>query len=192
MKRTAIILNLHLFLLCTIFGQSSYERSWQECQKLGYYESQQCMIGSETPWFEGTTISDRVINRVTVKDKVAVIHFWYMACPPCIAELGGLNDVVKAYQERSDIEFISFTRDDKEDLVESFFPNHALLFEIIPDSEKSILDVFKIWWGFPTTMVIDKTGKIRLITSGGKPDADEASREIKETLIKAIEECLKE
>ena len=106
MKRTAIILNLKLLLLCTLFAQRNYEASLQKCQDLGFIESQDCMIGSGIPWFEGTTIHERKIDPTTFKDKVAVIHFWFTACPPCISELGGLNEVVDTYKERSDIEFM--------------------------------------------------------------------------------------
>ena len=75
--------------------------------------------------------------------------------------------------------------------MDSFFPKHSLRFEIVPDAMKHIMGVFNIRWGFPTTMVIDKAGKIQLITSGGQVDPVAASKHIKEVLIHSIEECLK-
>lgn len=189
MKVVTLIINLVFATL--IFGQNNYEEAMKNCISLGYLESQKCMEGEMIPSFEGITYNDEKLTSESIKNKVAVINFWFIACPPCIAELGGLNRTVEKYKERDDIIFISFTTDNKETLEEEFFPNYNLDFEIIQNSQDMILEVFKIWWGYPTTIIIDKSGKIHRITSGGKSDAEEASKEIEEMLSKSIDECLK-
>ena len=50
-----------------------------------------------------------------------VVNFWYMICGPCLIEMPALNQLVEDYKE-SDINFLSFTFDKKEDL-EIFFKN---------------------------------------------------------------------
>ena len=50
-----------------------------------------------------------------------VVNFWYMNCGPCLIEMPALNQLVEDYKE-SDINFLSFTFDKKEDL-EIFFKN---------------------------------------------------------------------
>ena len=174
------------FLIC----QSEYGKLMEECKEQGYFESQDCMIGKEITAFNGITYDGRQIGNSTITNKIGVINFWFMACPPCMAELDGLNAVVDHYEERDDIEFISFTTDEKQDIIEGFLPFHQFKFEIIPDAENTILEVFRIWWGFPTTIIIDKSGKIFKIFSGGVTDEEEASKEIKSTLIRLIDECL--
>jgi peroxiredoxin len=191
MLSNALLLILCLHLSFTSIGQKSYEQSLLECQTLGYLEGQQCMVGSAIPYFEAETIAEKEINSSTVKGKIVVFNFWFMACPPCIAELPGLNKVVEMYKDKSDIEFISFTLDSEDELLKYFFPNNSLSFEIISDAKNIIFDVFKIKWGFPTSMVVDKNGMIHLITSGGNTNEEEAIRNIIETLSNAIEECSK-
>ena len=93
MKLTSIILYLNLLLVTSLSGQKSYAESLQKCMKLDFIESQNCMLGKEIPAFEATTLNERVINNASLKNKVVVINFWFIACPPCIAELGGLNEV---------------------------------------------------------------------------------------------------
>ncbi|MBL7791046.1 MAG: TlpA family protein disulfide reductase [Saprospiraceae bacterium] len=190
MKEAFIVL---ICLFCNfdaLICQSEYEKLMDECKEQGFFESQECMIGKEIPEFNGITYEGRQIGNSTIKNKIGVINFWFMACPPCMAELDGLNAVVEHYKERSDIEFISFTTDDKQDIIEGFLPFHQLKFEIIPDAENTISEVFKSWWGFPTTIIIDKSGKIHKIFSGGMTDEKEASKEIERTLIRLIDECL--
>jgi peroxiredoxin len=191
MKRTITLLSSHfLFASLALFGQTEYQASMAECQSLGYIESQECMKGKPIPSFEGTTYEGIILNQQSIENKVAVINFWFIACPPCIAELDGLNNTVKRYQDNKDVVFISFTREDKQILEEEFFPNYDLDFHIIPDSEAIILEVFRSWWGYPTTIVVDKSGRIHTITSGGKTESEEASREIEEFLSKSIDACL--
>lgn len=190
MKNAAIIL-LGIFASSyALFCQSDYGALMEACKQLGYLESQECMTGQKIPEFDGITYDGKQIGNHTLKNKVSVINFWFMACPPCMAELGGLNAVVEFYKERDDVAFISFTTDEKQDIIESFLPFHQLEFEIIPDAKLTIIEVFKIWWGFPTTIVIDKSGKIHKVFTGGSTDEEEASKEIERTLRGLIDDCL--
>jgi len=190
MKKSILTLNLILLLTVSMFAQNDYETIANDCKELGYFGSQECMMGAKIPTFEGITYEGKQINNLSIENKVAVINFWFIACPPCIAELGGLNEVVEKYKERDDVVFLSFTREDKAILEKEFFPNHELNFEIIPDSEETILNVFKSWWGYPTTLIIDKSGKIHSITSGGSIFEEEARENIKGFLEHGIDACL--
>ncbi len=167
-----------------------YDAVMNKCKEAGFFESQECMVGHKIPEFNGTTYNGKKIGNDNIKNKIAVFNFWFMACAPCIAELDGLNEVVDLYKNRDDIQFISFTTDTKQNVINDFLPFHTLNFEIIPDAENTIFNVFKSWWGFPTTIVIDKTGKIHKIFSGGSTDKKEGSKKIKTTLIKLIDECI--
>ncbi|BDS10820.1 TlpA family protein disulfide reductase [Aureispira anguillae] len=191
MKKATFIITLNLLLVFVTFGQNDYKKSMEECRSLGYFESQECMIGEKIPLFEEVTYEGKKITPQSIKNKVVVINLWFMACAPCIAELDGLNKVVENYKKRKDVLFISFTTDSKQVLEEDFLPNYELNFEIIPNSEETIFNVFKNGWGFPTTIVVDKSGKIHKITAGGATDPEKASKKIEKILTQSINECLK-
>lgn len=190
MKKSIVFLVVNLAFSFVLFGQNKFEASMKECQSLGFFESQECMKGKYIPHFEGMTYNGKILNTLSIENKVAVINFWFIACPPCIAELDGLNKTVEKYKEREDVMFISFTRETKQILAEEFFPNYNLDFEIIPNSERTILEVFRSWWGYPTTIIVDKSGTIHRISSGGNSDPEIASTEIEALLSKSIDECL--
>ena len=185
---------LSLFILIGLFqlnAQNEYLASIQKCHKKGLLESQQCMIGEKIPEFEAITINGAHINSQQLKNKVTILHFWFLACPPCIAELDGLNQVVNNYEEHTDIAFLAFSLDDKKILQEEFYSKYELEFKVIPNATELILDTFQNRWGFPTTIIVDKNGKIHRIKSGGKSSEIEASSEIKAFLMAGINECLK-
>lgn len=188
--KNTLTLVLVLFFFLNLSAQSEYSVAMDACRNLGYFESKECIVGQSLPIFEGTTIDGYVINNQAIKNKVTVINFWFTACPPCIAKLDGLNKIVEKYNQREDVVFLSFTRDTEEILNEDFFPHHKLDFEIIPNAESLILQTFKSWWGFPTTFIVDKSGKVFKVLSGGKTNAVEASLEAEKTISLLIDECL--
>ncbi|MEE3241680.1 MAG: TlpA disulfide reductase family protein [Candidatus Neomarinimicrobiota bacterium] len=91
-----------------------------------------------------------------------VVNFWYMNCGPCLIEMPALNQLVEDYKE-SDINFLSFTFDKKEDL-EIFFKNTEFNYIHAP------VDL-NFMYGFdinvyPTHWIVDETGVIRDLIVG--------------------------
>ena len=179
-----------LFFLSSANGQNDYQNRLAECFKLEYLESQQCMLGQQTFNFVGKTYEGDIVSSAELKGKVLVLNFWFMACPPCMAELGGLNAIVDQYQD-ANVEFISFTLDEKKDLARDFFPNHSFKFKVVPDCQDFIIEELKLGWGFPTTFIIDQEGTIQKIISGGETEEVAASAAIKAEIIPELEKLLR-
>lgn len=177
------------FCFFLAFSQNDYHTALAECGKLKYFESQQCMLGKKIFDFKGLSYENEVINSSALKGKVIVLNFWFMACPPCMAELGGLNEIVDQYKN-ANVAFISFTFDSKTDLEKDFFPTHKFNFKIIPDSQDFLIEELKHGWGFPTTFIVDQNGFIQKIFSGGATEEAIANKEIKENIIPELERLL--
>lgn len=96
------------------------------------------------------------------------------------------------YKSNENIVFLAFTRDSKDDLKNGFFPNYKLDFKIIPNSEKLILETFKMWWGYPCTILLDKHGKVYKVFVGGKQDVNLASKNIETVISNALKELIEE
>lgn len=171
-------------------AQSNYFTNLQRCNEMDYFESIQCMVGSEIFEFNGRTLDNEEIDFGLLKGKILVLNYWFTACGPCIAELNGLNELVEKYSKNDDIKFISFTSDTRRYLEEEFFPNYKFDFKIIPDGQEFLLSEIKHTWGFPTTIVVGQDGKIKFITTGGSTEVEKASKEIKTKLVSEIEKLL--
>lgn len=186
--KTLLSLIILLAFLSLSNAQENYYLAMENCK--GSSNTKKCLEGARIPNFKGVNILGDTISNEDIKGKVAVIHFWFMYCHPCIAEMPGLNEVVEAYQENDKVEFISFTTDEMASLEEQFFPKHEFKFEIIPGANDIIRKTFKSGWGFPCTIVVNRKGNIHKIFSGGNSETEIASKEIREKLTKLIEECL--
>ena len=53
-----------------------------------------------------TNASGTAVSLSSLKGKVVFLNFWATWCPPCIAEMPGINELYKSFSNREDIEFI--------------------------------------------------------------------------------------
>lgn len=120
------------------------------------------------PAFEGTDLEGNAVNscELFAGNKVTVVNFWFSGCAPCVGELGELNALNEQLKEY-DGAVIGINTD-------TLDGNQAMI-----DEAKYILEQMgaayqNIWFdsssdagrfageiiGFPTTYVVDSSGKI--------------------------------
>jgi peroxiredoxin len=129
---------------------------------------QESFLGCKIPDFQTTTITGEPISLSLLEEKVIVINFWFTSCAPCIAEMPSLNKLVEEFKE-SDVTFISFARDSRIEL-ESFLAKRKFDFKIVA-SANDIAESYCVGInGWPVSMVVDKSGIVRKIVSGGHVD----------------------
>lgn len=117
--------------------------------------------GEPAPDFETTDINGKTVKLSDLKGKIVVINFWFTTCPPCVAEIPELNKIASKYK-KSSVEFLAITFENK-DKVAPFLKKHPFYFDIITDAK--IIRKYNII-GFPTSLIIDKEGKIMFKKTG--------------------------
>ncbi|MBK7880543.1 MAG: TlpA family protein disulfide reductase [Saprospiraceae bacterium] len=146
-----------------------------------------CLIGARVPDFEVELIDGSKYSSENLKGKVSVINFWFIDCPPCVAEINGLNSLVKLFGKNK-LNYIAIGRDQRSD-IESFLKNNVWNYKHISGETKIIDNIFKLYWGYPTTFVLNKQTEIIYATSGGKSDST-ASQELLDKLIPIIKSAI--
>ena len=79
-----------------------------------FFVSADCITGAQVPEFEARSIDGRKINSELLKGKVTILNFWFIACPPCVAEIPGFNAIVEKFGT-DQINYIAIGRDNKKD-----------------------------------------------------------------------------
>ena len=120
--------------------------------------SHSCIIGSQLPDFEATSLAGKKYNKENLYGNMNIINFWFITCPPCVKEMPELNSLVEKYSKRN-INFIAIGRDSQKD-IEEFLTVKEFKFDIVPNGSDLIYKNFNAFWGYPTTMVTDTKGKI--------------------------------
>lgn len=122
------------------------------------------LIGCKAPNFNVKTIEGVELNLDHLKGKVIVINFWFEGCAPCITELPALNRLKEEYESK-DVVFIAFGRDNTKSIKE-FLKTRDFKYHLV-SNEYDLINDYCIIGGWPTNMVLDKSGILRQLFNDG-------------------------
>lgn len=127
--------------------------------------------GAEAPDFEVTTTDGRTVSMNSLlegKEVLAVVLFatW---CGPCEKEFPEMDKVYQKYSDRMGMIAVNPDALDDEKAVQEYAEKHHFSFPIAKGNDS--LGVIKTTM-YPTTLIIDRTGRIGLWRVGSIPDAE--------------------
>lgn len=164
-----------LFSFALIAGLSQAQTTQQANADAVYQALQKRLaetIGKPFPEFKLITDSG-ALNNESFIGKTVFINFWFESCAPCIAEFEGLRIMYEKLKDNKDIIFIGVTYETQEKIkaVKEKFKLHYPMASI-PITACYQLNMNN---GFPTSIILDPTGKISYIHSGGSTNIDVAT-----------------
>jgi len=125
------------------------------------------------------SLPDLAGNVHSLKDysgRILVLNFWATWCPPCLGEMGKLNELYEKYRPDG-LEVVGIALDkDSLGLVSPFVKENQIKYTILVGGQET-LSQLRNFKGVPTTLVFDKTGEIRK-----KFDSSFEKEEMEETL----------
>ena len=106
------------------------------------------------------TINGKKITTQDLRGKVVLFNFWATDCPGCINEMPELINTYNKYK-KDNFEVIAVSMFyDPPSRVISYAKNNKLPFPVILDFDKSIKNAFKNIKLTPTSILIDRNGKL--------------------------------
>ncbi|MEO3408502.1 TlpA disulfide reductase family protein [Mucilaginibacter sp. CAU 1740] len=136
------------------------------------------LIGKPAADFDLIDMRGKHWSLKALRGKVVVLNFWYTSCPPCLQEMPKLNEITGLYSADK-VVFLALTFNEREK-VKQFLQLHKFNYIILPGS-KTVDQQYGIT-GWPTSLVIDKKGKISAALN--------ISEDIKQDLVSAIDKNL--
>lgn len=121
---------------------------------LKYYH----MEGLPFPEFKFTDLDGKLYTSKNTKGKTIMLKTWFIGCKACIAEFPELNKLVKKYQQRNDMIFVSLADDTKPEL-KSFLEKRKFEYKVFPNQEDFIKKELNLQI-YPTHIIVDKNGII--------------------------------
>lgn len=115
-----------------------------------------------------TTVKNKHTSLKDFKGKILVINFWSIHCAPCINEIPSFHALTKKYNK--DLAVLAFTLDSKEE-ISNYLQKHEFNVEVIADA-KLFVQKYSLGSGLPFSILVDKTGKIIYVKSGGETDPE--------------------
>jgi peroxiredoxin len=135
------------------------------------YESTFYAAGSrpEAPRVSGTTITGQHLSLTAYRGKVVVLNFWGSWCAPCRAEAPALGTLARQMYSRG-VRFVGVDIRDEPDAARGFMQTFSITYPSLNDPDDEIALLFHSTVppaAIPTTLIIDRTGRIAARIVGG-------------------------
>ncbi|HWC54966.1 MAG TPA: TlpA disulfide reductase family protein [Chitinophagaceae bacterium] len=109
-----------------------------------------------------------IFTNDSLRSKITFINFWFETCAPCAAEFQALEKFYTNNKSRRGFQFVSITYE-ADTVIERIRMKNNLTYPMYHLSYDSCRKVL-INLGYPTSQIIDKTGKIVYSVTGGPLD----------------------
>lgn len=134
-----------------------------------------CVIGAASfakikadnaPDFVLKSASGENVRLSELKGRVVMLNFWATWCGPCAEEIPALNELHESL-DPDDFELLGINLDEDESKAMYLAKKLDVNFPVLFDRDKDVSRNFDIK-AMPTTIVIDRAGKIRHVNRGYK------------------------
>lgn len=119
--------------------------------------------------FKLTTFDGKPVSLDQFKGQVTIVDFWGTWCPPCREEIPHFIDLKKKY-EKEGLAIVGINIEDGEPAevnatIKEAVAEMGINYPCVVGNEK-LVDTVPDFQGFPTTLFIDRTGKVRAKVTG--------------------------
>ena len=119
-------------------------------------------LQTEAPDFSLTASDGSQVKLSGLRGKVVLVNFWATWCPPCKAEMPDLNALQQEFGSAHDLVVLGINAgDDSQAAVVTFAQQNRLSFPLLLDPDDQVSDSLYAVRALPTSLIIDRTGKIR-------------------------------
>lgn len=115
-------------------------------------------------------VDGKTITLADHRGKVTIVDFWGTWCPPCREEVPLFVELKKRYGKQG-LEIVGITYEngggDVKQTIKDFIQENGVSYICVIGDDKT-RDQIPDFEGYPTTLFIDRAGKVRLKLTGGR------------------------
>jgi peroxiredoxin len=123
--------------------------------------------GSPAPPFTLAARSGQAVSLGQYKGQVVMINFWASWCGPCRTEMPLLESIYKKYNKMG-FTMLGVNVEPNSQAANDWLKATPVSFPILYDTDSKVSKLYDVA-GMPSTVIIDRTGKLRVLHRGYKP-----------------------
>jgi thiol-disulfide isomerase/thioredoxin len=123
--------------------------------------------GAVAPAFQLHTSGNTDLSLSDLKGQVVLINFWASWCGPCREEMPVLEQLYKKYKPAG-FTLLGVNVEPKSAEAEGFLKSTPVSFPIVFDPDSKVSKLYEVS-GMPSTVILDRKGKVRYVHHGYKP-----------------------
>lgn len=120
--------------------------------------------GSPAPGFQLQTLDGTAVSLADYQGDVVVINFWATWCPPCRAEMPGIQAVYETYKADG-LTVLAVNAQEDTDTIQAFLQETGFTFPVLPDPYGQAIRAYGVR-SFPATFILNRDGNIDTIHQG--------------------------
>lgn len=155
----AAVFGLLLLLTTAAFSVPTSPISPEEAQVLASMGLEQVRGAPNLLDFTLPDLTGKKVQLASLKGKVILVNFWATWCPPCRAEMPGMEKLYQSLKDNPD--FVMLAVDSQEDpaTVKTFIEKNKYHFPVLLDQAGAVTAQYSVR-AYPTTYVIDRQGRV--------------------------------
>jgi len=122
------------------------------------------IAGSFATDFTLPTLNGGAASLSDYEGQVVVINFWATWCPPCKAEMPGINAFYEAHKDEG-LVVLAINGQESEAVVQEYIDGGGFTFPVLLDEVGEASRLFNAR-SFPTTFILSKSGRIEHVQVG--------------------------
>ena len=123
--------------------------------------------GGPAPQFSLAARSGSSVSLAQYKGQVVMLNFWASWCGPCRQEMPLLESIYKKYN-RLGFTLIGVNVEPDSNAANEWLKQTPVSFPILYDKDSKVSKMYDVA-GMPSTVIIDRAGKVRVLHRGYKP-----------------------
>jgi peroxiredoxin len=138
--------------------------------------------GAPAPAFQLHSSGSTELSLSDLKGQVVLINFWASWCGPCRQEMPVLEQLYKKYKAAG-FTLLGVNVEPKSADAQDFLKATPVSFPILFDTDSKVSKLYEVA-GMPSTVILDRTGKVRYIHHGYKPGEESEYLDQIRTLVR--------
>ncbi len=139
-------------------------------------------VSGPAPNFTLKSLAGSNFKLSETRGKVVLLNFWASWCGPCRKEMPLLNNLHNKYKSLG-FTVLGVNVEQKTSKARDFINSRPVDFPILLDSSNKVSKLYKVV-AMPSTVLIDRDGKMRYLHQGYKPGDEKAYRKMVKKLIR--------
>ena len=123
--------------------------------------------GATAPAFQLASSAGKPVSLADLKGQVVLINFWASWCGPCRQEMPILDQLYRSYQAAG-FTLVGVNVEPSSGDAAKFLKSTPVSFPILFDPDSKVSKLYEVS-GMPSTVIVDRTGKVRYVHHGYKP-----------------------
>jgi peroxiredoxin len=139
-------------------------------------------VGAPAPQFDLASQAGKNVSLEQYKGQVVMLNFWASWCGPCRQEMPLLESIYKKYNKLG-FTMLGVNVEPDSNAAVDWLKQTPVSFPILFDKDSKVSKMYDVT-GMPSTVIIDRTGKVRMLHHGYKPGDENEYLDSIRTLVR--------